>query len=138
MSIDLKDVATIGTLLSQAVPLIKKLRESKLSDANSSELANLTDIVSDTSGRLFAVQSALLALQQENAELGVKLARMQDWETQKKRYKLATPFPGCMVYALQKSMSDGEVAHYLCASCYQRGEKSLLQGRNPVQPKPGQ
>jgi hypothetical protein len=88
--------------------------------------------------QLFAANATQSALAERIRDLESQLARLQVWDTQKRRYKLATPFPGCVVYALQKAMSDGEPAHYLCASCYQRGEKSILQGRTPLQPKAGQ
>ena len=52
---------------------------------------------------------------------------MKNWDAEKLRYKLAAPFAGCMVYALQKSMCEGKTAHYLCASCFQKGQPSILQ-----------
>jgi hypothetical protein len=85
---------------------------------------------------LIGLQSLIASVQQENATLlGLKhdaeaaLERMKDWETEKERYMLAQPFPGCMVYALQEEMSDGEMAHYLCTACFDNGKRSLLQGR---------
>ena len=80
MAFDLKDLAALGTLLSQAVGAIRKLRESKLSDENSAALSDLTDIVSDASGRLFSLQTALVTLQQENVELASQIASMKRWE----------------------------------------------------------
>ena len=84
---------------------------------------------------LIGLSSKIASVQQENATLRsqkddaeAELKRMKDWQGEKKRYKLIAPFPGCMVYALQKAMSDGEAAHYICTACYQKGEKSILQG----------
>jgi hypothetical protein len=58
---------------------------------------------------------------------------MKDWDAQKQRYKLVAPFSGCMVYALQKAMSDGEPPHYLCAACFQKGQRSILQAQETGQ-----
>jgi hypothetical protein len=84
---------------------------------------------------LIGLNSLLASVQQENATLAAQkrdaeeeLKRVKHWESEKQRYKLAAPFAGCMVYALQKSTSDGETPHYLCASCFKQGKPSILQG----------
>lgn len=68
----------------------------------------------------------MLARQRGDAEAEVK--RLKDWEGDKRRYKLVSPYRGFMVYALHRVMSDGEPPHYLCASCFQKGLRSILQG----------
>jgi hypothetical protein len=91
----------------------------------------------DAQHQIFAANAAQTTLVERIRELESQIARMRDWDAQKQRYKLATPFPGCMVYALQKSMSEGQPAHYLCTSCFQKGEPSILQGREGRQTKEG-
>jgi hypothetical protein len=85
---------------------------------------------------LIGLNSAIASVQQENATLlrqksdaEEALERMKDWKTQSKRYKLAAPFAGCMVMALQKDMSGGETDHYLCAGCFNKAKPVFLQGR---------
>jgi hypothetical protein len=91
----------------------------------------------DAQHQIFAANAAQTTLVERIRELETQIAQMRDWDTQKQRYKLASPFPGCMVYALQKAMSEGQPAHYLCVACYQRGEPSILQGREGRQSKEG-
>lgn len=86
-------------------------------------------MIIDAQHQIFAANAAQTMLLERVRELEGQLARMNDWEAQKQRYKLATPFAGCMVYALQKSVSHGQPAHYLCASCFQKGQPSILQGK---------
>jgi Zn finger protein HypA/HybF involved in hydrogenase expression len=76
---------------------------------------------------LFAANAAQAAFIERIRELEKQITDMKAWETEKQRYKLASPVGGSIVYALQKSMSDGEPAHYICANCYQDGKKSILQ-----------
>ena len=85
---------------------------------------------------ILAAQSDLLAanltqttLVEQVCDLEDQIARMKAWEAQKKRYELAAPFPGCMVYALKRSMANGQTPHYLCTSCYQKGQPSILQDK---------
>lgn len=84
---------------------------------------------------LIGLNGLIATVQQDNATLrGQKdeaeaaLKRMQDWEVQKQRYQLVAPFPACMVYALKQEASSGEPPHYLCAACFQKGQRSILQG----------
>jgi hypothetical protein len=93
---------------------------------------------------LIGLQSLIASVQQENSTLirqksdaEEELKRMKNWEGQKQRYSLAAPFSGCMVMALKKSMSDGQPAHYLCASCFQKDKASILQSREARPRKEG-
>lgn len=76
---------------------------------------------------LFAAHMAQTSLVEEVRNLKDQIARMKDWDIQKQRYKLASPHEGGMVYALQKAMSNGEPAHYICTGCYEQGKRSILQ-----------
>lgn len=83
----------------------------------------------DAQQQVFAANAAQTALLERVRELEGQLERMKAWDAQKQRYALAAPFAGCMVYALKKERSDGEPPHYLCTACFQRGERSILQGK---------
>ncbi len=76
---------------------------------------------------IFSAHAAQTASIQRISELEKQIADMEAWEAQKKRYQMVNPLAGGIVYALKKSMSDGEPPHYICASCYQAGERSILQ-----------
>ena len=52
--------------------------------------------------------------------------RKENWESESKRYVLYKPFSGVVVYALKEGMSNGEPAHYLCANCFNEGQRTLL------------
>ena len=76
---------------------------------------------------IFAANAAQTALIERVRELEKQIAEMKAWEGQKQRYKLAIPSSGATVYALRKSMSNGEPPHYLCTNCFQAGKPSILQ-----------
>lgn len=82
----------------------------------------------DAQTKIPAVNDERSALIERVRDLEGQVSRMKDWEAQKQRYELAAPFPGCMVFALKRSMSSGQTPHYLCANCYQDGKASILQG----------
>jgi len=99
---------------------------------------------SDIHGRVIELQKALLAaldnameatnaqftLQVRIRELEAQIEGYEDWAKQKVRYTLANPWSGpAQVYALRRSHSEGEVAHYLCTHCFQNKKRVIL---NPL------
>jgi hypothetical protein len=98
---------------------------------------DLNEKIIDAQHRIFEANAAQSELVERIRQLEGQITRMKDWDAQKQRYRLATPFPGCMVYALQKSMSDGQPAHYLCTACFQNGQPSILQSKEGRSTKEG-
>jgi hypothetical protein len=76
---------------------------------------------------LFTANATHAAKIEEVRELKEQIARMEKWDAQKKRYKLVPLYPGSVAYALQKAMSEGEPAHYLCTRCYEDSKRSIMQ-----------
>jgi hypothetical protein len=120
--------AAVGSLKA-AGEIAKGLIGLKSDAEVQAKAIELNQKIIDAQHQIFAANAAQTSLLERIRELEAEITRMNDWATQKLRYKLATPFPGCMVYALQKSVSDGEPAHYLCTSCFQKGQPSILQGK---------
>jgi hypothetical protein len=136
--IDMQSIGIAVTSMKAAGDIAKGLLSLNTMAEVQSTAIELNQQILTAQHQLFVANTTQTELASRIRELEAQLLRLQDWDTQKRRYRLAAPFAGCMVYALQKAASDGEPPHYLCASCYQKGEKAILQGRNPIQPKPGQ
>ena len=86
----------------------------------------LNEKIIDAQHRIFEANAQQSTLVDRVRELEGEIARMKDWDAEKKRYKGASPAAGAFVYALQRSMSDGEPPHYLCANCFKQGKASPL------------
>ncbi|HJS12135.1 hypothetical protein [Sphingopyxis sp.] len=69
--------------------------------------------------RLFQLRSELEELQRENQLRGA-------WELEKKRYVLTRSEKGAFTYDLKPDEASSEIFHRLCATCFGRGEKSIL------------
>ncbi len=82
-----------------------------------------------------AQQGALVAHQREAAmaeeirNLKTRMAELEAWDAEKQRYELTDFGSGTFAYLLKPDMSSGEPEHRLCAACYQKGQKSILQFR---------
>jgi hypothetical protein len=97
-------------------------------------IAEMQGKVIELQSAILAAQSSALAAQSEQAtliqrisELEKEIARVKAWEGQKQRYKLHSPWEGATVYALKRSMCEGEPAHWICTHCYEDGRRSILQ-----------
>jgi len=134
---DLTTVTTAFSSIKAAGEIAKSLISLHTTVEVQSKVIELNHRIIEAQQLVFATQTTQSELVSEVSDLKGQIARMKNWETEKQRYKLAAPFPGCMVYALQKAMSGGETAHYLCTACYQKGQPSILQGREAKQTKEG-
>lgn len=123
------EIVSAATSLRAAGQIAKALIDLKTMTEVQAKAIELNGLILDAQSDLLTANAAQATLVEENRELKSEIARMKNWEAEKQRYKLIAPFPGCMVYALKKSMSAGETAHYLCAACYKKGQPSILQGR---------
>ncbi len=78
--------------------------------------------------RAFDANTEHLALLTGVSDLEKQVADMETWNAEKAKYELrqVSSF-GSYAYTLK--IADGpEPRHYLCATCYDRGKKSVLQG----------
>ncbi|WDR06565.1 hypothetical protein PSQ90_03630 [Devosia rhodophyticola] len=76
--------------------------------------------------QILEAQAAQFALVEEVGNLKTKLSKLENWETEKLRYKLERQDPGVFMYGLKPDMDNGEPDHKLCATCYNDGQKSIL------------
>jgi hypothetical protein len=80
------------------------------------------------------LQEKILSAQSEQAELieiagalKARVAELEAWNADKKRYKLTDLGRGKSAYTLKEGMENGEPPHHLCATCYNEGHKSIMQ-----------
>ena len=105
-------------------------------------LANYNELVSavsEVSTKLMSAQAVALgsqekqaALSREIAELKEKLRKLERFEREAERYILEKlPFGG-LVFSLKKGMENGQPTHYLCATCMNKGEITILQPEGEI------
>jgi hypothetical protein len=77
--------------------------------------------------KILSAQQAQSALAEQVGELEKEVARLKAWDADKQRYELREVSADVFAYVVKPSVESGEPFHMLCANCYQRGEKSILQ-----------
>ena len=126
------DPATVFAGLRTINEIVKALISTKSDSERQNKTVELKDTINAILSNAIIVQSEQSKIQEENRTLKEEIARMKQWEAEKKRYKLVRVFDGSVVYALRKDMSNGEIAHYICTCCYENGNRSIL---NPIPDK---
>jgi hypothetical protein len=114
--VSLKAAADIAVALGN----IKTMSEVQ---AKAIELQQI--ILSAQSGAL-AAQSEQFTLLQKIRELKEEVANAKAWDEQKQRYALVSPWQGAVTYALKRERSNAEPPHWICATCYEKGRRSIL------------
>lgn len=94
----------------------------------------LQNKVIELNGIIISAQSSAIDAKAEQFDLleriralETELGRLKEWNAEKQRYKLTSFIPGAVAYVLKQSEANGEPGHALCANCYERGVKSILQ-----------
>lgn len=99
----------------------------------------LNSAVIDLQNTIIDAQSKVLSAQQEHMEkdkvietLEAQIKSLQDWSSERDNYQLVRmTFNGVHVYIPKTHSGRFETALKLCPSCFQKGNKSILQDNFP-------
>jgi hypothetical protein len=98
------------------------------------EVAAVQGRVIELQGVILAAQSSALAAQsdqmtllEEIRDLKEKMRKLEAWETEKQRYQLTDHGGGRFAYVLKPEAAMGEPIHKLCATCFTKGQKTILR-----------
>ncbi len=96
-----------------------------LKDINDAAIRNTAVI--ELQEKILAAREQQSALAERVRELEEEVARSKTWDTEKQRYSLTQCAPGAFAFVVKRAEARGEPGHALCATCYERGVKSILQ-----------
>ncbi len=74
----------------------------------------------------FAAHSREAAMAEEIADLKKRMAELEAWDAEKKRYKLHDFGSGTYACILKKGMENDDPPHRLCTNCFDKAQKSIL------------
>lgn len=84
-------------------------------------------LASDLLDRLLRLQMQQLALQDALRNLQEEQRRIDRFQAEAVRYVLTQTEQGSFLYELDPGHANGEPAHCICATCYEKRIKSILQ-----------
>jgi hypothetical protein len=124
------DVGTISAALSSlqtATELAKGLLGARDRGVIEAAVTELREAIVSAQSSAVKANGEQMALQQRVREMQARLAEFEDWDREKKRYRLTDIGGGTFVCVLRPEMADGEPPHRICAQCYQKRQKGILQ-----------
>jgi septal ring factor EnvC (AmiA/AmiB activator) len=127
--VDLTNISTALSSLVAAKDIAQSMIGLRDTAAFQEKRLELQSKIMDAQASIFAVNEERAALIKRVSDLEKEIADLETWESEKQRYEMHTVSRfGNFAYVLKESMASGEPTHLICANCYQKRKKSLLQG----------
>jgi hypothetical protein len=114
--------------------IVQGLNAAKTEAAINGVKIELQGLILDAQQGLFAAQEAQSTDARRIAELEQEVMRLKDWSADRERYELQNFRGGSVVYSQKVSIDNRQAPHWLCASCFDHGEKSYLQKQGEIGP----
>jgi len=107
--------------------IFKSLLDSAKGLKDLNDVAVRNAAIVELQEKILAAQAQQTALVERISNLEKQVAQFEAWDAEKQRYKLTDYGGGTFAYELKPEAAEGEPPHRLCAACYQRRHKSILQ-----------
>ena len=117
---------TVSSLKS-AGQLAKAILDLGVTMDTQVKIFDLQRVIMEAQSNALDAQTEQAALIQEVRDLKQQIMDMENWNDEKQRYQLTSPWVGGFVYALKEACKGTEPPHWICAKCYEDGKKSVLQ-----------
>lgn len=126
---DMSAIAGLLSSLNAAKDIAQAMIGLRDTQAFQSKLLEFQAKLLDAHNSAFAAQEERTALLKQVSLLEKEVAQLKDWEAQKQRYELKhiPPSTQTLAYALKPEMQGAEPPHWICATCYENGKRSILQ-----------
>jgi len=120
--------------ISSGLASLKAAKDIAETLINLRDTAKFQGAVVELQGKILSAQSDQFTLLERVRELETKMAKLEAWETEKKRYALKDFGGNTFAYELKPEETGSEPMHRICPKCYGNGHKSILQshGKNAV------
>jgi|SRR5581483_7358630 len=131
--VDLTAITGMATSIRAAIDITKAMKDVHDANVIQTKTFELTREIMAAQSYAMEAMQAQTALLATVRELGEKIAKLEAWNAEKDRYALREVGPGVLVYTTKQGMDNGQPFHMLCANCYDRGIKSIIQSTQELQ-----
>jgi hypothetical protein len=118
--------ATIGSLKT-AGEIAKGFLGLHEAAAFQNKVIELQSAILAAQGSALAGQSEQFSLLEEVRGLKAKMADLEAWHAEKKRYELKNVGYSAVAYVLKPEERGVAPPHWVCTNCYERGHATILQ-----------
>lgn len=132
---DLSAIQAAITSLKVATDIARNILDTKSAIQIQGKVIELQSALLEAQSYAIAATTSQFELQEKIRSLEEQLKAAYAWGDQEQRYTLVCPWRGpAQVYALRRTNSEGEPAHFLCPNCFHAKKRVIL---NPVSSKDG-
>lgn len=107
--------------------LFKTMLDSVKSLKATSDRAIRDRVTIELTEHILSAKEQQMALLDRIRDLEQELMAHEQWAAEKERYKLTDFGGGTFAYELKETHAEGEPPHRICANCYSKSHKSILQ-----------
>lgn len=120
------ETSAVLSTLKIAFDMAKGIQALDLEVEVNGAVINLQRQILQAQSEAFSEREVMMGMAARIRELEQEVSKADDWENQKKRYKLTVSPIGAFTYDLKAEFQIEESFHRLCATCFDAGRKSLL------------
>ena len=125
--VDMSAIASALASLKAAKDIAEAMVGLRDAAAFQGKLIEFQSKIIDANNAAFTAQEERSALLERIRELEAQVAKFKAWEAEKEKYELTEVRPGAFAYSLKEEAAIAGPMHQLCASCFERGHRSILQ-----------
>jgi hypothetical protein len=131
--VDVSAIGVVATSLNTLVNMTKAMKDVRDASLIDGKVFELQRAILETQQSVFAANEERTTLIEEIRDAKAQIARLEAWNAEKERYELQDVGAGSLAYVIKESMRSSEPVHKICANCYQKAHKSILQPLNRSQ-----
>jgi hypothetical protein len=118
-------ISAIGGIKT-AIDMTKAISALKSEVEINQAIIDIQRTLLEAQSAAFNDKEVIAKLSEEKKALETQLKHAGDWDTEKQRYVLTRSKKGAYTYDLNSELSNGDVAHRLCVTCFENDKKSIL------------
>jgi len=122
----LAEISAALTSLRAAFDLSKAMIGLRDAEGFRSKSIELQSAVLEALDKSIEAREAYAAQADRIRTLEAEVARLKDWDAEKQNYELKHIGSGSMAYMLKPDKRGTEPPHWLCPTCFAKGQKSFL------------
>jgi hypothetical protein len=125
--VDIPSIAGSLGAIKSAYDIVKGIKDVHDINIVQASISDLQKKILEAQEAALNARAEQLELIEEKRVLNEKLRALEDWQAEKQRYVLEELAPGTFAYTRRTDAVPKEPLHQICASCYNHGQKSILQ-----------
>jgi hypothetical protein len=123
----MNEIAALLTSFSHLQNIAKTFLELRDLEKLNSKVIELQQAIITAQQQTMTIQQSYTMLEAKTRDLEAQCVRLKDWSGEKQNYTCRAVAQGIFAYVHKEVVTDFENAHKYCSTCFENGEKSILQ-----------